>query len=145
MYSEDLIFFVHAKYAQKKWFASWITFSAPVFSMGVHQSSKKCCTAAPSVRAEQGSCEPISQLKAHMRERDGSKGSWTLAHSSERVRERERDQLTRLLNSCSQLRARSRERSAHKALDLLLTAHSAFKRKKRERSAHKAQILIKQC
>ena len=39
------------------------------------QSSKKCCTAAPSVRAEQGSCEPISQLKAHMRERDGSKGS----------------------------------------------------------------------
>ena len=33
-------------------------------------SSRKCCTAAPSVRAEQGSCEPISQFKAHMRERE---------------------------------------------------------------------------
>ena len=72
-------------------------------------------------------------------------------------RERERDQLTRLLNSCSQLTARSRERSAHKALDLLLTAHSAFERERdqltrllnscsqlrarsRERSAHKGAI-----
>ena len=56
----------------------------------VGQSSIKRCTAVPAVRAEQGSCEPISQLKAHMRERDGSKGSWTLAHSLEGVQKRER-------------------------------------------------------
>ena len=39
-----------------------------------------------------------------------------LAHSSERVREGERDWLTRLLASCSQLRERlkERERLAHK-------------------------------
>ena len=39
------------------------------------QSSRKCCPAATAWRAEQGSWEPISQLKAHMRESDGSKGS----------------------------------------------------------------------
>ena len=36
---------------------------------------------------------------------------------------------------------RERERSAHKALDLLLTAHSAFERE-RERSVHKAHELL---
>ena len=62
---------------------------------------------------------------------------------AQRALKREKYGLTRLLASCSQLTARSRERerSAHKALDLLLTAHSAFERE-RERSAHKALELL---
>ena len=50
----------------------------------------------------------------------------------------------RRLNSCSQLTARSRERerSAHKALDLLLTAHSAFER---ERERDQLTRLLNSC
>ena len=54
------------------------------------QSSIKCWNAGTAFRAEQGSCEPISQLRAHAWERDGSQGPWPLAHSSKRIRERER-------------------------------------------------------
>ena len=73
-----------------------------------------------------------------LRRNEPSKDLVSQSLSSKLTCERER-WLTRLLNSCSQLRARSRERSAHKALDLLLTAHSAFER---ERSAHKALELL---
>ena len=59
----------------------------------------------------------LTAQNAFEREREiSSQGSWPLAHSSQRVRER--------------------ERSAHKALELLLTAQSAFER---ERSAHNAK------
>ena len=55
-----------------------------------HQSSIKCWNAGTALRAEQGSCEPISQLRAHAWEKDGSQGPWPLVHSSKRIRERER-------------------------------------------------------
>ena len=65
---------------------------------------------AATLRAEQGSCKQISQLRACARERD-----W----------------LTRLLVSCSQLRVRARERElAHKTLGLLLSDQSACKRER---------------
>ena len=60
---------------------------------------------------------------------DSSKDLVSQSLSSKLTCERER-WLKRLLNSCSQLRARSRERSAHKALELLLTAQSAFERER---------------
>ena len=71
------------------------------------RSSIKRSSAEAALWAEQGSCEPISQLKAREREMahkvlshsservregemDGSRDSWPLAHSSKRIRERER-------------------------------------------------------
>ena len=43
----------------------------------VYQSSIKCWSAGAALRAEQGSCEPISELRARSREREiGSQSSW---------------------------------------------------------------------
>ena len=63
-------------------------------------------------------------------EREMAQKALELLLTAQNAFERERDQLTRLLTSCSQLTARSRERerSAHKALELLLTAQSAFEK-----------------
>ena len=58
-----------------------------------------------------------------------------------RSRERERDQLTRLLTSCSQLTARSRERERDQ-LTRLLNSCSQLRARSRERSAHKALDLL---
>ena len=73
-----------------------------------------------------------------LRRNEPSKDLVSQSLSSKLTCERER-WLKRLLNSCSQLRARSRERSAHKALELLLTARS------REKSTHKALDLLLTC
>ena len=60
----------------------------------------------------------LTAQNAFEREREiSSQGSWPLAHSSQRVRER--------------------ERSAHKALELLLTAQSAFEREISSQGCHK--------
>ena len=58
----------------------------PVFTNDEKQRSIKRSSAEAALWAKQGSCEPISHLKEHMQERDGSQAS------------------------CSHLRARSRER-----------------------------------
>ena len=103
------------------------------------QSSRKCCTTVPSVRAEQGSCEPISQLKAHMREREMAHKALELLLTAQSAfeRERERDRLTRLLNSCSQ---RVRERDQ---LTRLLTSCSQLTARSKERD--QLTRLLKSC
>ena len=115
-----------------------------------HQSGIK--SVAATLRADQGPCEPISQLSARARERERDWLTRLLASCSQirvcarernwltrllnfcsqlRACARERDWLTRLLVSCSQLRVRARERElAHKTLGLLLSDQSACKRER---------------
>ena len=95
-----------------------------VVSYNNHNNHRVAESAAPLHRR----CEPSKDLVSQ-------------SLSSKLTCERER-WLKRLLNSCSQLRARSRERSAHKALELLLTAHSAFER---ERERDQLTRLLNSC
>ena len=97
------VFVFFGKNTKTNWLCNAIFVGKTVKHIGV-QSSRKCCQAGTACRAEQGSCEPISELRARSREREiGSQSSCSQLKARKKCKREIGSQ-----SSCSQLKAREK-------------------------------------